>query len=82
VLSPVRFFENTGFIIVSPIASRVRPFPTSVVLAPGLPIQGEILVANLRSLDRLARPARSIGARIPQDVARLVRARIDALIAI
>ncbi|MBI3275482.1 MAG: type II toxin-antitoxin system PemK/MazF family toxin, partial [Methylocystis sp.] len=37
VVSPAVFTENTGFAIVCPITSRVRPFPTSVVLPPGLP---------------------------------------------
>jgi mRNA interferase MazF len=82
VLSPAQFFDNTGFVIVCPITSRVRPFPTSVVLPPGLPISGEILVANLRSLDALARPVRPIGAKVPEDIARLIRAKLDALIAI
>lgn len=82
VLSPALFFDNTGFVIVCPITSRVRPFPTSVVLPPGLPIAGEVLVANLRSLDALARPVRPIGAKVPEDVARLIRAKLDALIAI
>jgi mRNA interferase MazF len=82
VLSPAMFFDNTGFVIVCPITSHVRPFPTSVVLPPGLPIAGEVLVANLRSLDALARPVRPIGAKVPEDVARLIRAKLDALIAI
>ncbi len=82
VLSPALFFDNTGFVIVCPITSRVRPFPTSVVLPPGLPISGEILVANLRSLDALARPVLPIGAKVPEDVARLIRVRLDTLIAI
>ncbi len=82
VLSPAIFFDNTGFVIVCPITSRVRPFPTSVVLPPGLPISGEVLVANLRSLDALARPVQPIGVKIPEDIARLIRARLDALIAI
>ena len=82
VLSPAPFFENTGFVIVCPITSRLRPFPTSVVLPPGLPIAGEILVANLRSLDALARPVRPIGAKISEDTARLIRAKLDVLLAI
>jgi len=69
-------------VIVAPITSRVRPFPTSVVLPAGLPIAGEILVANLRSLDALARPLRTAGAKISEETARAVRARLDALIAI
>ncbi len=82
VLSPAAFFDNTGFVIVCPITSRVRPFPTSVVLPEGSPISGEILVANIRSLDGLARPLRLIGAKVDEGVAREIRARLDALIAI
>jgi len=82
VLSPALFYENTGFVIVCPITSRVRPFPTSVVLPPGLPVSGEVLVANLRSLDTLARPVLPIGAKVPEQTAREIRARLDALIAI
>ena len=82
VLSPRLFFDNTGFVVVCPITSRVRQFPTSVVLPPGLPISGEVLVANLRGLDALARPVRFIGAKVSEEVARLIRAKLDALIAI
>jgi mRNA interferase MazF len=82
VLSSATLFANTGFVIVCPITSRVRPFPTSVVLPPGLPISGEILIANLRSLDALARPLRPVGAKVPEETARLIRAKLDALIVI
>ena len=44
VVSPVTFTENTGLAVVYPITSRVRPFPTSVVLPPDLPVSGEILI--------------------------------------
>ena len=43
VVSPAVFTENTGLAIVCPITSRVRPFPTSVVLPSNSPIAGEIL---------------------------------------
>ena len=82
VLSPALFFDNTGFVIVCPITSRVRPFPTSVVLPPGLPVSGEILVANVRSLDTLVRPVLPVGAKIPGPTAREIRAKLDALITI
>src|SRR6266851_10115201 len=59
VLSPAAFTENTGLAIVCPITSRVRPFPTSVVLPSGLPIAGEILTSHIRSIDtRSAHPLR------------------------
>jgi hypothetical protein len=47
-----------------PITSRVRPFPTSVVIPPGLPISGEILISHIRSIDRMARPIRYAGVAV------------------
>jgi mRNA interferase MazF len=82
VLSPAAFTANTGFVIVCPITSRVRPFPTSVVLPAGLPVSGEILLSNVRSLDARARPIRYAGAKIPAEAATLVRTKLAALIAI
>jgi mRNA interferase MazF len=82
VLSPASFTENTGLAVVCPITSRVRPFPTSVVLPPGLPIQGEVLTSHMRSIDTQARPVRSAGASIPLETAQLVRAKLDTFITI
>jgi mRNA interferase MazF len=82
VVSPPAFLLNTGFAIVCPITSRVRPFPTSVVLPEGLPISGEILLSNIRSIDTRARPIRPVGATISGTTAELVRAKLAALIAI
>jgi mRNA interferase MazF len=82
VISPAIFTENTGFAVVCPITSRVRPFPTSVVLPPGLPVEGEILTSHLRSIDTLARPVRFAGAAVPSAVAQSVRLRLRAFISI
>lgn len=82
VISPAAFALNTGFVIVCPITNRIRPFPTSVVLPDGLPVAGEILLSNLRSLDTRARPVRDAGAKIATETARLVRAKLAALITI
>ena len=81
-VSPKTFALNTGFVFVCPITTRIRPFPTSVVLPEGLPIAGEILVHHLRSIDALARPLRPIGAAIPAGTAAEVRAKLALLIAI
>lgn len=51
-----------GLAVVCPITSKVRPFPTSVVLPPGLPAAGEILTSHFRGTDTLARPIRYAGA--------------------
>jgi mRNA interferase MazF len=82
VISPSTFVLNTGFVVVCPITTRVRPFPTSVVLPEGLPIAGEILLSHLRSIDTLARPIRPVGAAVPLATAKLVRAKLAALITI
>jgi mRNA interferase MazF len=82
VVSPLAFTENTGFAVVCPITSRVRPFPTSVVLPEGLPIAGEVLVSHIRSIDTQVRPVRYAGAAINQATASLVRAKLDALVTI
>lgn len=82
VVSPAAFTENTGFAIVCPITSRVRPFPTSVVLPAGLPVAGEILTSHIRSVDTQARPVRYAGASVAPETALLVRAKLDTVITI
>src|SRR5438034_7726351 len=77
VVSPAVFTENTGLAIVCPITSRVRPFPTSVVLPSSLPVAGEILTSHIRSIDIQARPIRYAGLAVPDEIARLVRAKLD-----
>ncbi len=82
VVSSAGFTRYTGLAIVCPITSHVRPFPTSVVLPPGLPIAGEILTSHIRSIDTIARPIRYAGASVPPAVAQLVRAKLDTFITI
>jgi mRNA interferase MazF len=82
VISARLFNANTGLAFVCPITSRVRPFPTSVVLPDGLPIAGEILISHARSIDIVARPIRSADAAIPPALAEQVRARLHAILTI
>jgi mRNA interferase MazF len=82
VVSAAAFANNTGLAIVCPITSRVRPFPTSVVLPPGLPIAGEILTSHIRSIDTTAQHIRYAGAAVPLAVAQLVRAKLNTFITI
>ena len=67
VVSSAAFTENTGLAIVCPITSRVRPFPTSVVLPSSSPIAGEILTSHIRSIDTQARPIRYAGVAVSDD---------------
>ncbi len=82
VVSAAGFTANTGLAVVCPITSRVRPFPTSVVLPAGLPVAGEILTSHIRSIDTLAGPIRYAGAAVPPDVAREVRGRLVSFVTI
>ena len=80
VISASLFNANTGLAVVCPITSRVRPFPTSVVLPAGLPIAGKILISHVRSIDTHARAVRYAGARVPLDIRNAVRARLESFI--
>jgi mRNA interferase MazF len=82
VISAAAFTRYTGLAVVCPITSRVRPYPTSVVLPPGLPVSGEILTSHIRSIDTLARPIHYAGGAVPAPVAALLRAKLDAFITI
>jgi mRNA interferase MazF len=82
VLSSAAFTENTGLAVVCPITSRVRPFPTSVVLPANLPIYGEILTSHIRSIDVAVRPIRYAGEAVPFETRQLVRAKLDSFVTI
>ncbi|MBN8874784.1 MAG: type II toxin-antitoxin system PemK/MazF family toxin [Rhodospirillales bacterium] len=82
VVSARLFTEATGLAVVCPITSRVRPFPSSIVLPAGLPVAGEVLLSHIRSIDTLARPVIPTGARIAPDLAALARAKLGAFIII
>src|SRR6267142_547421 len=80
VVSPAEFSRATEFAIVCPITSRVRPFGTSVVLPPRLPISGEILTSHVRSIDTVARPISYAGAAVPTATLEEVRGKLATLI--
>ena len=80
VISPAEFCRVTEFAIVCPITSRVRPFGTSVVLPPGLPVAGEILTSHVRSIDTLARPISYAGGSVPAATLDDVRSKLATLI--
>jgi mRNA interferase MazF len=82
VVSPASFTENTGLAVVCPNTSHVRPFPTSVVLPSSLPVAGEILISHIRSIDTQARPIRYAGIAVSDEIAQLVRAKLNTFITI
>lgn len=82
VVSPLPFFRASRFAIVCPITARIRPFSTSVVLAAGLPVAGEILCSHVRSIDTLARPIAYADAAVPAAILADVRAKLSVLIGV
>jgi mRNA interferase MazF len=80
VISPLAFWQATGFAVVCPITSKVRPFGTSVVLPDGLAIGGEVLTSHVRSIDTLARPIADAGGSVPVAVLAEVRGKLAAII--
>jgi mRNA interferase MazF len=82
VISSALFTESTGFAVVCPITSRVRPFPISVVLPEALPVSGEILISHIRSIDIEERPIHYAGGGVPPETAQLVRAKLDSFVTI
>jgi mRNA interferase MazF len=76
VISATRMNQGTALLIVCPITSRIRPFPSSVVLPAGLPVSGEILLSAMRSIDLLARPIIPVGASIPRGTIEQVQAKL------
>ena len=79
VISPRPLWDASRFIIVCPIIARVRPWSTSTVLPPGLPIAGEVLTSHVRSIDTLARAVLPVGAQVAAAILDDVRARLAAL---
>jgi len=79
VVSPRDFYDRTRFIVVCPITSRIRSFGSSVVLPPGFPIAGEILVSQMRSLDALARPTQFSGLKVDLTLLSAVRRKLAFL---
>jgi mRNA interferase MazF len=82
VVSPSPLWMASRFAIVCPITNRIRPFASSVVLPDGLPIRGEILTSQVRSLDTLAWPVIRLGAAVPLTVLAEVRAKLSLLLGI
>lgn len=79
VISPRPFWQDPRFAIVCPVISRIRPFPSSVVLPAGLPVAGEVLTSHVRSIDTMARPIGFCGAAVPPHILAEARGKLAAL---
>lgn len=66
-------------VIVCPITRNLNPWPTKVLLPQGLPVDGAVLVDQVRSIDRETRILRSLGF-VPDVILAEVRSRLATLI--
>ena len=80
IVSPIAFWQAFRFVIVCPITSRARPFPTSVVLPAGGIVTGEILTHHTRSIDTQARPVIFTTQTVSAETLTEVRMKLAALI--
>lgn len=79
VMSPRALWRASRLAFVCPITSRVHGWSSSVILPPGLPIAGEVLMSHMRSIDTLARPMVYAGA-VSLEVLQEARARLAPLL--
>ncbi|HEY3888050.1 MAG TPA: type II toxin-antitoxin system PemK/MazF family toxin [Caulobacteraceae bacterium] len=80
VLSAKAFWLASGFAIVCPITSKVRPFGSSVLLPEDSAVTGEVLTSQVRSIDTKARPIAFAECVAPASVLEEVRAKLAVLI--
>lgn len=78
VISERGMHEFSRRAFICPITRNAEPWPTKVMLPPGLPANGAVLVDQLRSIDRKERILRTLG-RVPDDILTEVRQKLAAL---
>jgi mRNA interferase MazF len=79
VLSFAAYHRKSKLGIVCPITSREKGWPLEVRLPSGLPIQGVVLVDQIKSIDRAARKLRIVG-QVPQATLDEIDARLAPLL--
>jgi mRNA interferase MazF len=79
VLTDQAFNANDQRSIVCPITRNVSPWPTKLILPPGLQTRGAVLVDQIRSMHRQERGFRFI-ERAPDEVLADVRAIVGAIL--
>jgi mRNA-degrading endonuclease toxin of MazEF toxin-antitoxin module len=81
VLTDRDFHIYNEIAIICPITSNIHPWPTKVVLPPGLAAEGAVLTDQIRCVDRTARGFRRVG-QVPPQVLAEIRSRVAAVIGI
>ncbi|APT33913.1 regulation and Cell signaling [Methylobacterium phyllosphaerae] len=81
VVSNKDFHRLNATAIVCPITGNVKPWPTKVILPPGLAVSGAVLTDQIRCLDRAKRGFRHVGM-VTDEVLLAIRIKLHALIGI
>ncbi len=81
VVSDAAYNQQSSFIIVCPITRNSKLWPFKVSLGEGISIAGEILVDQIKSIDKRRVVSPSVG-RIGDDLLSDIRARLAALLGI
>ena len=81
IISEALMNAATRRVIVCPITSNIEPWPTKVMLPPGLGTTGAVLTDQVRSIDQHARILRRLGF-VPTTTLTKVRHQVATLIGI
>lgn len=79
VLSPSVYNQRSGLAVCCAISSRVKGYPFEVLIPPGCPIQGVVLVDQIRTIDWRARHAK-VECRLPGPALAEVLAKLAAVL--
>jgi mRNA interferase MazF len=79
VLTEVAFNAKTDLAVVCPITSKIKGYPFEVVIPSGLPVNGAILVDQLKTVDWKSRTVRHLG-KCPKSSLAEVAAKLRALL--
>jgi len=74
VISRKMFNEKTGQLVVCPVTSRSRPYPTRVPVGDGVKTQGFIICDHVKTID--------VNARKPVFIERLSESVLDKVLAV
>jgi mRNA interferase MazF len=81
ILTSQAFHETSRRAVICPITTRLREWPTNIVLPQGLRTKGMIMVDQVRSIDRAERLFETI-EKAPLQIVHEVRIKLAALLGI
>jgi len=81
VISDDQYNEASSFVLVCPITRSSKPWPFKVALSEGLAISGQILVDQIKSIDKGRVLSMKVGT-IEEDVLSEVRGLLAQLVGI